>query len=70
MSRAAWFEEYACGCMSVAVARKRDLVGYCGRHGDGRRNVYRDTGKGAVHVQRIAPLGYAPRPPREGGTTP
>ena len=37
-----WFEEYKCGCFSK-TDRKRDLLGYCAKHGEGRRNVYSDT---------------------------
>ena len=28
-----WFEAYRCGCVSEIVARKKDLIGYCGKHG-------------------------------------
>lgn len=40
--RIGWFEEYACGCVSETVKTKRDLVGYCGTHGDDRRHVHPD----------------------------
>lgn len=38
-----WWEEYRCGCVSELVPRKRDLLGYCGTHGDDptRRSPHR-----------------------------
>ncbi len=33
-----WLAEYRCGCTEVQD-RKKDLVGYCGVHGDGARRV-------------------------------
>lgn len=33
-----WLAEYRCGCTEVQD-RKRDLVGYCGVHGDSARRV-------------------------------
>lgn len=36
-----WFDEYRCGCVSEVVRFKRELTGYCGKHGDNRRHVYR-----------------------------
>lgn len=34
-----WFEEYKqCGCSYVAEF-KRELVGYCGRHGTDRQSI-------------------------------
>jgi hypothetical protein len=36
-----WFEDYYCGCVSAVVLHRRDLVGYCGRHGSSRRQVFR-----------------------------
>lgn len=35
-----WWEEYRCGCVSETVARKKDLLGYCGKHGENRRQVF------------------------------
>lgn len=35
-----WLEEYACGCTDY-TDRKSDLLGYCGKHGDDRINLYR-----------------------------
>lgn len=35
-----WFEEYSCGCVSDIVKRKKDLIGYCGIHGNDRRRIY------------------------------
>ena len=37
-----YYEEYECGCVSQSVKLKRDLVGYCGTHGKGRRHVHKD----------------------------
>ena len=39
---AGWWEEYRCGCVSKTVRRKKDLLGYCGQHGDSRRQVFPD----------------------------
>lgn len=36
-----YFEEYGCGCVSEVVRYKRDLLGYCGKHGNNRRHVHR-----------------------------
>ena len=36
-----WYEHYKCGCTSDVVARKRDLVGYCGRHGENRSTIHK-----------------------------
>lgn len=41
---AGYYEEYKCGCTSNTVRSKRDLVGYCGKHGDDRRYVHRSDG--------------------------
>jgi len=35
-----WFEEYKCGCVSPTVRQKKDLLGYCPKHGSCRRNVH------------------------------
>ncbi len=35
-----WIEEYECGCADE-VDRKRDLLGYCSRHGNDWINRYR-----------------------------
>lgn len=35
-----YFEEYRCGCTSETEKRRRDLPGYCGKHGDSRRAVF------------------------------
>ena len=40
-----WWEEYACGCVSETVKRKRDLLGYCGIHGADRRHVHPELKK-------------------------
>src|SRR6266478_5426683 len=37
-----WFEDYRCGCVSETVRTKRELLGYCGQHGDDRRKVWPD----------------------------
>lgn len=36
-----YFEEYGCGCVSAYEERKKDLLGYCYKHGDSRRTVFR-----------------------------
>lgn len=46
-----WFEEYACGCVSPTVRLKRELVGYCPKHGADRRGVF----KNHVQVERTEP---------------
>lgn len=33
-----WIEEYNCGC-SLVEDRKKDLLGYCGIHGNERKKV-------------------------------
>ncbi len=38
-----YFEEYACGCVSQIVRYKKDLVGYCAKHGSDRRKVWPDV---------------------------
>lgn len=48
-----WLEEYKCGCSFMAHFKK-DLPGYCGRHGDDRKRkallvpVPKDTQMGHV----------------------
>lgn len=42
LRRPRWWEEYRCGCVSDVVDRKRDLLGYCPQHGEGRRHAHRD----------------------------
>lgn len=38
-----WSEEYEkCGCVSPTVDRKVDLTGYCPKHGNSRRNLYKN----------------------------
>jgi hypothetical protein len=39
--RRGWFEEYTCGCVSPIVRLKRELLGYCPKHGHSRRHVHR-----------------------------
>lgn len=51
MSRVEYFEEYRCGCVSDLVTRRKDLLGYCQKHGESRK-----------YVHRIAP----PRTPTKG----
>lgn len=36
-----WFEEYGCGCVSEVVKLKKELIGYCAKHGNDRRQVFR-----------------------------
>jgi len=33
-----WLAEYRCGCAEVQ-SRKKDLVGYCGKHGDEPKRI-------------------------------
>jgi hypothetical protein len=40
LRRIGWFEEYHCGCVSDTERFKKDLLGYCGKHGDNRRRAY------------------------------
>ena len=40
-----WWEEYRCGCVSETAVRKKDLVGYCGKHGENRRQVFPELEK-------------------------
>ena len=40
MKRPSWSEEYRCGCISAEVPRQADLTGYCGKHGDSRRQLF------------------------------
>lgn len=35
-----WWEDYRCGCVSPTSKAKRDLPGYCPKHGDCRREVW------------------------------
>jgi len=35
-----WIEEYNCGCSQVEN-RKKDLLGYCGIHGDERKRLHK-----------------------------
>jgi len=35
-----WIEEYKCGC-STESPRKRDLLGYCSKHGDSRKRLHK-----------------------------
>ena len=38
-----WYEEYAkCGCVSPTVYRRVDLPGYCPKHGNDCRVVYKN----------------------------
>lgn len=38
--RLKWFEDYSCGCVSQVVERKKDLPGYCEKHGNDRRQAW------------------------------
>jgi hypothetical protein len=35
-----YFEEYKCGCVSETVKNRKDLLGYCGKHGEDKRKIY------------------------------
>jgi len=41
MARAQWFEEYRCGCVSGFTQARKNLLGYCPKHGADRRHVHR-----------------------------
>jgi hypothetical protein len=48
-----WFEEYrTCGCISETVKRKRDLLGYCAKHGSRRAATYHEMQDGAKQTSR------------------
>ncbi len=59
-----WFEEYRCGCISDVTRVRRDLPGYCPKHGDNRRGMFRDTKIGAMQTERTK---TAPRGREENG---
>lgn len=35
-----WFEEYKCGCVSDVVKIKKDLSGFCPKHGNDVKKIY------------------------------
>lgn len=35
-----WLEEYGCGC-TLVTKYKKELIGYCGIHGQDRINIYK-----------------------------
>jgi hypothetical protein len=37
-----WYGEYRCGCVSSLVRLKREVLDYCGKHGDDIRHYYRE----------------------------
>jgi hypothetical protein len=37
-----WWEEYACGCVSPTVSSRKNLLGYCPKHGANRRVIYKN----------------------------
>jgi hypothetical protein len=37
-----WYEHYKCGCVSAVVKYKRQLLGYCPKHGQSRRRLYHE----------------------------
>jgi hypothetical protein len=47
-----WFEEYRCGCVSDVVKRKKELLGYCGQHGDNWRGRFKSAIGVAVQTER------------------
>jgi hypothetical protein len=47
-----WFEEYRCGCVSGVVKRKKDLIGYCGTHGDNWRGRFKSAVGMARQIER------------------
>lgn len=42
-AKAQWYEEYRCGCVSPLARVKRDLLGYCPRHGNTTARVYKES---------------------------
>lgn len=36
----AYFAEFKCGCVSRYARTQRELLDYCGKHGDNRRGIY------------------------------
>lgn len=36
-----WWEEYGCGCVSAKTTSERRLLGYCPKHGNNRRSLYK-----------------------------
>lgn len=38
-----WWEAYQCGCVSPTVRERRQLLGYCGTHGESRSAVFHET---------------------------
>jgi hypothetical protein len=49
-----WWEEYKCGCVSDPTSRKRDLPGYCPKHGDDSRGAQREIPKKLTAQKRTA----------------
>ncbi len=49
-----WVEEYGCGCVSDSPTKKR-LLGYCAKHGDSRRNLFKEEGNIMMPVKHDAP---------------
>ena len=47
-----WTEEFSCGC-THSTRKKRDLVGYCARHGNDVRNLYKEWRGTMVLIERI-----------------
>ena len=41
-SAVGWWEEYRCGCISNTVRTKKELLGYCPKHGDDFRHQHKD----------------------------
>lgn len=39
---AGWIEEYRCGCVSAVVKDRKQLLGYCNKHGESSKRVYAD----------------------------
>ncbi len=46
-----WFEEYKCGCVSNVVSKKKDLPGYCPKHGSDMTHVFKQRYGCAVQVR-------------------
>lgn len=50
------YEEYRCGCVSPTVKRKKDLLGYCAKHGDSYRGRFVEFGGTSLQTERKAPV--------------
>lgn len=54
-----WFEEYKCGCVSPEVSLKKDLIGYCTKHGENCRHIHQSTYH--MNIDENVPVGKIPK---------